>query len=473
MTPLETSEIQAFITQDYKHMGSSKYYLMQVTDAANAKKFLSSIADEITNIDSPKKEFKLNLGFTSEGLKNIGLDPFNIDSFSREFREGMDTDHRNRLLGDYDSSDPSNWIWGRRNPDNEKIDTIDIILMVFGKDETTADKYYTGLKTKFAAGLKEIHVLNGVPLPNDKEHFGFKDGISQPVIKGTNIPALPQDEIEPGEFILGYKNEYHIYPDSPLLKKDQGNSSLLKDDVEYKKHKDLGRNGTYFVLRQLKEDVNGFWNSLNERTKNPDGSLNPDESTLLAAKMMGRWPSGAPLVKYPEKDPGGSSNDNDFLYVEEDKHGLKCPFGAHIRRTNPRDHFEESPPGVSKKLTRRHRIIRRVRSYGEDFAGSATQHCPHDEVGLLFGCFNANISKQFEFIQYSWANYPKFKQLYADPDPFIGVRENPKPGEEQNFTIPQETVNRVISGLQNFVTVKGGAYFFFPSITSIKFLGTI
>ena len=140
---------------------------------------------------------------------------------------------------------------------------------------------------------------------------------------------------------------------------------------------------------------------------------------------------------------------------------------------NPRDQFEESPAGVSLKLTRRHRIIRRVRSYGENFIGSAENHNPNGEVGLLFGCFNANISKQFEFIQYTWANSPKFKRLYDDPDPIIGVRECPVAGVKQNFTIPQKTANRVIPNLQSFVTVKGGAYFFFPSITVIKFLGTI
>jgi Dyp-type peroxidase family len=249
--------------------------------------------------------------------------------------------------------------------------------------------------------------------------------------------------------------------------------SRRKDNLEYGQYKDLGRDGTYFVLRQLKEDVNGFWNFLNEKTKDADGSLNPDESTFIAAKMMGRWPSGAPLVKYPEKDPGGSSDDNDFKYMKEDKDGLKCPFGAHIRRTNPRDQFEESPPGISLRLTRRHRIMRRVRSYGEEYIGSATHHTPKEEVGLLFGCFNADISKQFEFIQYTWANYPKFKRLSADPDPFIGVKENPKTGTEQNFTIPTETVNNVVTGLQSFVTVKGGGYFFFPSKSVIRFLGSI
>ena len=468
MALLELSEIQAFLTREFKDMGCSGYYLLQVTNADAAKKFLASVADEITSITAPEKETKLNLGFTSTGLQALGLKEKNLHSFSREFREGMVTDHRSRLLGDYDSSDPSNWLWG--GPGNERID---IILMVFGKNETIADTCYNELKTKFSSGFKEVHLLKGSPLPNDREHFGFKDGISQPVIKGTNVAGLKQDNIEAGEFVLGYKNEYGIYPDSPLLKEDQGNSNLLKEDAEYKELKDMGRNGTYFVLRQLKEDVNGFWNSLNERTKNPDGTLNPDESTFLAAKMMGRWPGGTPLVKEHEKDPGTDSNDNNFSYIKEDRHGLKCPFGAHIRRTNPRDHFEESPTGVSKKLTRRHRIMRRIRSYGEDFIGSATHHTPSEEVGLLFGCFNANISKQFEFIQYSWANYPKFKQLYADPDPFIGVRENPKQGEEQNFTIPQQTTNRIITDLKSFVFVKGGAYFFFPSVSVVKFLSTI
>lgn len=468
MTALEISEIQGFLTHDYKEMGSSRYYLLQVTDSKAAKIFISTIADEIGCISSTEKATALHLGFTSNGLTSLGLHKNNLGTFSREFREGMVTDHRQRLLGDVDSNDPSNWQWGA--PGNEKID---LILLVFGKDETTTDNYYIQLKNQFSASLKEVHVLKGNPLPNDKEHFGFKDGISQPAIIGSGITGTGNNNIKPGEFVMGYKSEYEVFPDSPLLKEAQGNPGLLADDPASGNYKDLGRNGTYFVLRQLKEDVNGFWNFLNEKTKNEDGSLNPDESTFIAAKMMGRWPSGAPLVKHPEKDPGGSSNDNDFNYTDTDEDGLKCPFGAHIRRTNPRDHFEESPPGVSLKLTRRHRIMRRVRSYGEDYIGSATHHSPKEEVGLLFGCFNTNISKQFEFIQYTWANYPKFKRLYADPDPFIGVKENPMAGEEQNFTIPTETVNKVITGLQSFVTVKGGGYFFFPSISVIKFLGTI
>ncbi len=475
MTALELSEIQAYLINDYKQMGSSRYYLLQVKDAAAAKKFLASVAGSITHANAAMNESCINIGFTSSGLKALGYNEKNMHTFSREFREGMVTPHRQRLLGDFDntSSRPSDWQWG--GPGNERVD---LILMVFGKDETTAENYFQTLKQKFEPGLSVVHTLNGKPLPNDREHFGFRDGISQPVIKGSGItPAGNNNDLNPGEFVLGYKNEYDIYPDTPILldDKDQGNKDLLSDDAAGSSFKDIGRNGTYFVLRQLEQNVDGFWNFLKKQSKAENEKANNEEATKIAAKMIGRWPGGAPLVNHPDKEPGPGvdSDDNSFRYIKKDKDGEKCPFGAHIRRTNPRDHFEESTPGTSLKLTRRHRIMRRVRSYGEDFIGSAENHKPNGEVGLLFGCFNANIAKQFEFIQYTWANSPKFKKLYADPDPIIGVREDPEKKLEQNFTIPQETANKVITDLQSFVTVKGGAYFFFPSVSVIKFLGTI
>ncbi len=475
MTSLELSDIQAYLFEEYKEMGCSRYYLVQVKDAKLAKKFLTSVADSITHANATINETCLNIGFTSQGLIALGYNnEENMHSFSREFREGMVTPHRQRLLGDFDSSDPAKWQWG--GPANERVD---IILMVFGKNESIVENYFQSLKQKFEEGLSVVHILNGKPLPKDREHFGFRDGISQPVIKGSHVTAAGNnDDIEPGEFVLGYKNEYDVYPDAPLLKMSQGKPELLaynpgEYDTIGKPFKDLGRNGTYFVLRQLEQNVDGYWNFLKKQTIDEQGNTNNKEATKIAAKLMGRWPSGAPLVKHPDADPGVDSDDNNFSYIKEDKEGEKCPFGSHIRRMNPRDHFEESTPGVSLKLTRRHRIMRRVRSYGEDFIGSAENHKPNGEVGLLFGCFNANISKQFEFIQYTWANSPKFKKLYNDPDPIIGVRECPMSGVKQNFTIPQKTTNRVIPNLQSFVTVKGGAYFFFPSVTVIKFLGTI
>lgn len=477
MTSLALSEIQAYLFNDYKEMASSRYYLMQVKDAAVAKKFLAAVADSVTHGNNAAGDTCLQIGFTSSGLAAIGYDNGkNLHTFSREFREGMVTPHRQRLLGDFENSDPSTWEWG--GPSTERVD---LMLMVFGKSEETASAYFENLKRQFEGGFSVVHILNGKPLPREREHFGFRDGISQPSIKGSGqAPEGNNNDISPGEFVLGYLNEYNVYPDTPLLKVRQGNPDLLaphaggyKDPDTGDPLKDIGRNGTYFVLRQLDQDVDGFWKFIKSQVADQSGHGSYEEATKIAAKMMGRWPSGAPLVKYPDNDPGGDHDDNYFSYLKEDQYGEKCPFGAHTRRMNPRDQFEESPPGVSLKLTRRHRIMRRVRSYGEDFTGSAEHHKPDGEVGLLFGCFNANIAKQFEFLQYTWANSPKFKRLYHDPDPFIGVRENPGPGEQQNFTIPQKTVNKVIPNLQRFVRVKGGAYFFFPSISALKFFSTV
>ncbi|HSQ43643.1 MAG TPA: hypothetical protein VLM16_01525 [Ginsengibacter sp.] len=469
MQQLELSEIQGFLVRDYKEMPVSKYFLLQIADANKAKKFIENISKKITTIVYKNEQSYINIGFTGIGLTALGLHENNLRAFTREFREGMVTPHRQRLLGDYDSSDPSKWDWG-----GTKNEPIHLILMIFNSTREQLNNQTEQLRNDFDEyGLKEVFILNSETFPEGREHFGFRESISQPAIIGSGVSGISNDNIQPGEFLMGYKNEYNVYPDSPRLVNNQGNINLLADDPLEKGKKDLGRNGTYFVLRQLKEDVNGFWSFLNEKSKNEDGSFNPEESTRLAAKMMGRWPGGAPLVKFPDKDPGILTDDNDFVYTDTDKLGLKCPFGSHVRRTNPRDNFEETGPAESLQLTKKHRIMRRVRSYGETYTASATQHTPIDEVGILFGCFNADINRQFEFIQYSWANYPKFKQLYADPDPFIGVKENPEPGMIQQFTIPTETHNKYIDGLKSFVTVKGGAYFFFPSVKAVEYLSSL
>jgi len=469
MENLELSDIQGYIIRGYKHMMYSRYAILNITDPVLARKFIKAHAAEITNVTHHAKENCLNMAFTSTGLLALGLKQSNLDNFMREFREGMTTEHRRRLLGDFDSSAPENWRWG--GPNN---DAVHILLMVFGKDKETALAYYDSLQKEFAAsGLKEVIQLDGQTLPMNKEHFGFRDGISQPVIKGSGRTGPDNDCINAGEFLMGYKNEYNVYPDTPVLAEEQGEVFMLPFDAGGSGKKDLGRNGSYMVMRQLQQDVEGYWNFMNEKTKNEDGSVNEAESVKLAAKMMGRWPSGAPVVKYPDKDPGGISDDDNFMYADIDKDGLKCPFGSHLRRTNPRDTFEDNGAKESLRLTKRHRIMRRARLYGEPIVSSPTNYSPNGEVGLIFTCFNADISRQYEFIQYTWANYPKFKELYNDPDPICGMVENPAPGVEQNFTIQAEPVNKYVTGLKKFVFVKGGAYFFFPSLTVINYLATI
>lgn len=468
---IELTDIQGYVVRGYKHMMYSRYVLLQVTEAAGARKFLNTLIDTLTNATHYPSVTCLNMAFTSQGLSALGLSEKNLGNFQREFREGMTTAHRQRLLGDLDSNAPDKWQWGGgANP------PVHVLLMVFGETKEIALDYYRQLQQSYStSGLVEILQLDGQTLPFNKEHFGFRDGISQPVIKGSGKKGDVNDFVNAGEFVMGYRNEYDVLPDTPLLEEDQGNINLLPPDAGGSGKKDLGRNGSYFVLRQLQQDVDGYWNFLNEKTNNADGSLNYNESLKLAAKMMGRWQSGAPIAKFPDKDPQTQveADDNNFTYQDLDKEGIACPFGAHIRRANPRDNFEDNKVKESLKLTRRHRIIRRGRLYGDPYEGSPVNHTPNGEVGLLFGCFNADISRQFEFIQYTWMNYPKFKELYNDPDPIIGVREIPDHGQEQNFTIQAEPVSKCITGLKRFVNVKGGAYFFFPSVTTARFLCTI
>lgn len=470
MFTIELEEVQGYIIRAYGNMQFSRFSLLKVNDPKRAKIWMNSIVGELTNASIVNKdelpETCLNIAFARDGLKALGLSETNIDTFSPPFKEGMVTPHRQRLLGDIDSSDPSNWLWGapQHNP-------VQILLLTFGKDKETCIAYYDKLKKDFEShGLEVLKNMDGLTLKDNKEHFGFRDGIAQPIIKGSGRTGPDYNCVNPGEFILGYENNYKVYPDSPTLREEQGDINLLSPNPARPGMKDLGKNGSYLIVRQMQQDVDAFWSFMKDRTKNEDGSVNEAKSVKLASKMIGRWPSGAPLSKFPDKDPGGISDDNDFLYSKDDPDGHKCPFGSHLRRMNPRDNFERDTPKESILLSNRHRLIRRARLYGDPIIGSPINHKPDGDVGLYFNCFSADISRQFEFLQYTWSNYPKIKQLYNDPDPIIGVVENPEEGQEQLFTIQGEPYNKTIKNLKRFVTIKGGAYFFFPSITTVRYL---
>ena len=474
MVTIDLEDIQGYVVRGYKRMQHSRNILLQVTDPVLAKRWIADITNSVTlgvhhPTADPNIETCLNIAFTPAGLTAIGLHKDNLQNFTREFREGMTTPHRQRLLGDAGNSAPETWDWG--GPGNEEVH---ILLMLFAADKERLLAYYNTVQKEYhGSGLKEIIVLDGQQLEANREHFGFRDGIGQPIIAGSGRKGSQDDVIATGEFLMGYKNEYRVFPDTPLIAFAQGDMNLLPADAGGGGNKDLGRNGTYLVFRQIKEDVEAFWSFMNDKTKTPAGEFDIEASTRLASKMIGRWPSGAPLVKFPDNDPGSLSDDNDYSYFNLDRDGTKCPFGAHIRRANPRDDFEDNGPTESLNLTKKHRIMRRGKLYGDPHAGSPTNTVPNGEVGLLFMCFNADISRQYEFVQYTWANYPKFRQLYNDPDPIIGVKESVPEGIEQNFTIQQAPVSQCITGLKRFTQVKGGAYFFFPSLTAIRYLATL
>ena len=474
MELLELNDIQGYVIRGYGDMRFSRFVLLKITDASLAKIWLKNIWPSLTSATpigniKQRPETNLNIAFTADGMLRIGLSEKNLNTFSHAFREGMITPHRQRMLGDIGSSAPEKWTWGGMNNERTHIN-----LMIFGLTEEICLEYYARLSKDFAEnGLTELNQLDGHTLPENKEHFGFRDGISQPIVRGSGQTGPENNTVNPGEFILGYPNEYNVFPDSPSIEDIQGDWNLLSPNNDNSGNKDLGRNGTYLVIRHLKQDVDAFWTFMNEQTKNEDQSINEEESIKLASKMVGRWPEGAPVTKYPDKNPGVISNENDFGYAKEDPDGLKCPFGSHLRRNNPRDSFEDNRTKMSYTLSNRHRIIRRGRMYGEVHVGTPNNRKPNGEVGIFFNCFNSDITRQFEFLQYAWINYTKNKLLYDDPDPILGVNDVSLLEPEKNFTIQAEPVNCTIKGLPQFVTVKGGSYFFFPSITVIRYLSTL
>jgi deferrochelatase/peroxidase EfeB len=183
-----------------------------------------------------------------------------------------------------------------------------------------------------------------------------------------------------------------------------------------------------------------------------------DEQELVAAKLMGRWRSGAPLVLAPQKDDPALGADlqrtNDFDYGKMDPYGYGCPVGAHIRRMNPRDTVDNM---------QRRQMIRRGGTYGSLLAEDAPEDGAERGIAAFIGC--ASLVRQFEFAMNVWVNDPRFKDLGNERDPFVGTQDG-----TFDMTIPKRPVRKKIKGLPAFTTIRGGAYFFLPGIRALRFL---
>jgi deferrochelatase/peroxidase EfeB len=439
-----------------------------------------------TAADSPADYQKgaLNLAFTATGLKKLGIDVepsiAGYDGFGLEFREGLTHPPRSRFLGDVAENDPDHWAWGgRRGPRSHHH--IDCLCMTFdGAPHGAVGAHPPGaaLWERLRPGgdaAVVVHELSAY-LPSDgTEHFGFKDGISQPIVRFTkrdyDVPLAdrPFHVVEPGEFILGYENENRRMPLTPAVRAARDVCNRLgplsrrprwSRANKLSELRDFGRNGTYVVLRQLQQDVRGFWQFL-ESVAGPDRR----SQEQLAARFVGRWPNGTPLVVSPTKGLDMPQEAlNRFGYFAEDRLGLRCPLGAHIRRGNPRDNTA-ALDGTVHALRRAnfHRLLRRGRVYGPPFPWNEPSHPDQRaERGLLFLCVNADLRRQFEFVQQTWMNNHKFSGLFDEGDPLIGGNGS--------FTVQGPEGHERISGLKRFVTVKGGGYFFMPGISALQCL---
>ena len=427
----------------------------------------------------------LNLAFTRDGLEILGLSAESLASFSREFQEGMATEHRKRVLGDTDEADPRNWRWG--GPENPPVHAM--LLVYAATEPRLAQLLDEHQRLALASGVVLHGPLESIMLEGDREHFGFHDGIAQPRIAGLptaeGATISRETAVPAGEVVLGYPNAYGKLPASPWVPDGERAERLLPlappdpDEPRGSRRRDFGRNGSYLVFRQLEQDVQRFWRFLDERTGG-----DATRRKWLASKMVGRWPNGAPLVQHPEHEPEDFdlARANDFMYAE-DLAGERCPIGSHIRRTNPRDGMRPGP-AESLLVADRHRLLRRGRAYGRpidpsfDPARMIEAADPEQgERGLHFVCFNTDIVRQFEFVQNTWVNSMKFDGLYSDPDPLIAPHVDPAAAGHRErvsaFTVQQCPVRHRETGVPRFVTMRGGAYLFLPGLRALRFLAEL
>jgi Dyp-type peroxidase family len=465
---LQRNDMQGLIARGYPDLRAASYVLLQIVDPPRARAWLGQMADQVTPASARPADSALNLAMTASGVQKAGLPNDALKQFSNAFTNGMITPHRRRALGDVGSSAPEQWQWGGPN-----TPAIDVLVVVFALDDVKLNALYAALAQSFEnGGLALVSRLDSVADLDGREHFGFADGISQPTIDGLSSRVdTPPNTISPGEFILGYLNEYGQYTDRPLLDPSADPDHLLPLDAQGSGRADLACNGTYLVFRQLAQDVHGLWHYVDRATRQADGSGNPAARTWLASKMVGRWPSGAPLTLAPQADDPRLATANDFTYQYADEAGLSCPIGAHVRRAHPRDSLDPSPGTVnSVSLDKRHRLLRRGREYGPPVEDALADAPPDDaDRGLYFICVGANITRQFEFVQHTWLNNPKFDGLYDEADALVGNHAT----ASGNFSIPADPVRVRYTNLPQFVTVRGGAYFFLPGIRALRYLSTL
>lgn len=473
MDQIETHDIQGLIIKGYSSLPACNFLLLGIKDKDATKRWLQKLSAEITPGTEKPPAAARNIAFTFRGLQVLGLPPEILETFPIELEDGMTTSHKQLFLGDFGSSDPVNWQWG-----GQQNEEVHILLLIYAKNEKILNAIYGTHKEQFErSGLQEIKRLGTSILTKRKEHFGFHDGIAQPTIRGLTRTDKPENCLAAGEFILGYKNNYDQYPETPVVAGVAASGSKLSQARKAGIY-DLGKNGSYLVFRQMEQDVELFWRYMKEVTSE-NGTANAAEMIKLAAKMVGRWPGGAPVCLSPDKDDENIKNEDNFAYRTGDSEGFKCPIASHVRRTNPRDAFDENRK-LSIQIANKHRILRRGRSYGKPVCESLD---PGDilesknfegERGLHFICFNTDISRQFEFIQNAWVNNPKLSNLYNERDPLIGNNRHPEnPQQAGVFSIPANGLRKRYTDVPQFVTIRGGAYFFMPGLRALNYLSSI
>ena len=434
---LEIDDIQSGVLRPRPTPYVATYIALRIDDRKAGRELMRRVSRVVTSAampTSPLADTWVSVALTYEGFKALGVPQESLDSFSWEFRQGMAA--RAGDLGDTGESAPENW----EKPLGTK--DIHVIIVAVSPDEEHLEAAVERARESYRemTGIEAIWRQNCHALPTEAEPFGFRDGISHPAIEGSGIPGTnPKDQpLKAGEFVLGYPDE-------------MGGIQKTVPEV-------LGRNGTYVAFRKLHQRVAAFRRYLKAH------SSGPEDEDLTAAKLMGRWRSGAPLALCPFHDDPELGADprrnNDFLFEENDPGGFITPCGSHIRRSNPRD---ASVAGMA----RIHRMIRRGTAYGSLLPEGVLEDDGEDR-GIIFAFVGANLGRQFEFVQSEWINDGIFFGGQHDKDPITGSN-----GGAGEFTLPRRPVRKRLKGLPNFVVTRGGEYCFMPSLSALRWLAEL
>ena len=416
---------------------------------------------------------------------------------------------RAEIIGDVGNNAPSNW--------NKSMDVsvewpkVDAAILVGSDDPSQVHEgtatgrvgRYLATLTAAKSGINILGIIHGETRVDDvgHEHFGFKDGVSQPGVRGVDAPddrlhnpdqGNPgQDLLHPGEFVLGYPRQIP----APKAGSDGPNpcqginagETFYTTDPEGSKTvlPPWARNGSFLVFRRLAQDVKGFRESIDQIAATL--KIAPD---LLGAKLVGRYQSGAPLeaLKFqsgigeylpPLTDPGvknpalanSNSLNNHFEYGDDEDGGI-VPLASHIRKAYPRDQTPEHEAGTAKPTaagaesrTQSHRLLRRGIPFGNSLNAPAGGK-PADPRGLLFFAYQSDIERQFEFVQRAWVGDPDFPKKGAGQDPIIANSTAQGPIAGCPFHKDGDKSKCPVS-FKHFVATRGGQYFFSPSIKTL------
>ena len=356
---LELDDIQHFLLARPRAL-AARYGFLTFRQATGGRAWLSGIIDKVGTgqvvgsagaIDSRW----VTVAFTWNGLRALGVPEDSLATFPEEFRQGMAA--RAEVLGDTGANHPDHWVGGLTSPD------LHAIVILFASDVAERERCVQEHQ-QYAAQFPDVAALSTLdleaipPLGHAHEHFGYRDRLTTPAIEGIGDIATPGSgpPLKAGEFFLGYPDESGFTPQLP--------------------HPEiLSRNGSFLAYRRFHQHVGAFRDFLRQHGETPE------EQELVAAKLMGRWRSGAPLVLAPDKDDPALGADmqrnNNFNYKEMDPHGYAVPLGAHIRRMNPRD--------TAANMNRR-QMIRRGGTYGPPLPEGMPEDGVERGIAAFIGC---------------------------------------------------------------------------------------